>query len=201
MIIVFSRRPEPGQVKTRMLTTLSGEAAAQLHKELSDESLATCEPAQTTLFCHPSIEGEYFAGYRRAGFALRNQVGADLGERMSNAITQVLEEGAQTAILIGTDCPPIDRNHLDAAARALVDHDVVISPAEDGGYGLIGMRRSYPEVFEDIAWGTGGVCAETCRKMNDLGLSYALMPMIWDVDVPSDLERYREWQSRQVESD
>jgi len=94
------------------------------------------------------------------------------------------------AIVVGTDCPALTPEHLRAAARALVDGiDVVIIPVDDGGYGLIGMRRPQPALFEGMTWSTSSVMAETRRRLIRLGLSWREPARLWDVDVPADLSR------------
>jgi glycosyltransferase A (GT-A) superfamily protein (DUF2064 family) len=93
-------------------------------------------------------------------------------------------------MVVGTDCPGLTPEHLRAATRALVDGvDVVIVPVDDGGYGLIGMRRPQPALFDGMTWSTSSVMAETRRRLTQLGLSWREPVRLWDVDVPADLER------------
>ena len=109
---------------------------------------------------------------------------------MHNAFNKVLGE-KDNAVIIGTDCPTLDRHYLDRAIASLLHHDAVIGPAEDGGYGLIGLHRSSSKYFENLSWGTEKVCSETCRRFNQADLNWSLMPFIWDVDRPEDLRLLR----------
>jgi glycosyltransferase A (GT-A) superfamily protein (DUF2064 family) len=102
-----------------------------------------------------------------------------------------LHEGAAKVCLVGTDCPPIDATYVDAAFDALSGRDLVLGPAEDGGYGLIAMRSIAPSLFKGISWGGPDVLAETLDAARGSDLDVALLGMIWDVDTPEDWHRYR----------
>jgi len=120
------------------------------------------------------------------GVALAAQPEGDLGARMMAAV----EAARGAAIVVGTDCPALTTEHLRAAVRALVDGiDVVIIPVDDGGYGLIGMQRPQPALFEGMTWSTSSVMAETRRRLSRLGLSWREPARLWDVDRPADLDR------------
>ena len=93
-------------------------------------------------------------------------------------------------VIIGADIPAVRPSHISDAFRALGSHDVVLGPAEDGGYGLIGARRLLPEIFTDIIWSTDRVLSDTCSRLNKGSVNYAMLPLIWDIDRPSDVERY-----------
>ncbi len=139
----------------------------------------------------PDVDHEFFAAMAGGTMTLHKQEGTDLGERMYNGAARALDErGADAVVIIGTDCPALDVAYLRGALEKLRDHDAVIGPAEDGGYGLIGLRRADPGVFAGIEWGTDTVCAETCRRFNAAGLFWSLLPRLWDVDRPEDLDRY-----------
>lgn len=122
------------------------------------------------------------------------QSGENLGTRMAGAIQQTLEdEQLESVILIGTDCPALTADYLKQALLALESgRDVVLGPAEDGGYVLIGMRRVIPAIFEDIPWGSDQVLIRTLEALAADGLSYSLLDRLWDVDRPEDLARLRE---------
>jgi len=119
---------------------------------------------------------------------LTRQADGDLGARMLAAITR-----ANTCVLvIGSDCPALTPDHLRTAAEVLRHHaDVVVIPAEDGGYALIGMRTPEPALFSDVPWSTPGVMDETRRRLRTLGLTWHEPTTLWDVDLPHDLERMR----------
>ena len=121
----------------------------------------------------------------RFGVALATQVGNDLGERMHNAFVAA----AAPLVLIGTDCPQLSSGDLTAAAAALASHDVVLQPATDGGYVLIGLARPQPPLFESIDWGGPQVLQQTRSRIDALGLRCALRPPLPDLDTPADLQR------------
>ena len=133
-----------------------------------------------TLWCAPDVTHRSF---RDLGVALKRQPNGDLGARMLAAF-----HGAPT-LIIGTDCPALTAAHLRDAARALETHDVVLIPAEDGGYVLIGARRAHAGLFTDMAWGVSTVLAETRQRIAALGLSATELSPLWDVDTEDDLAR------------
>lgn len=197
VIQVFCKAPVTGTVKTRLIPALGPDDARQVHEQLAARMLKECHEADLArmeVWTVDHADHPFFAPYDDVHL----QMGADLGERMSNALSTALNEpDVDRAILTGTDCPGLDAAYLDRALVALKDHDAVIGPAEDGGYGLIGLRRPgrpfltgmFTGIFTGIDWGTSEVCAQTCRKFNEAGLRWALLPLIWDVDRPEDLRR------------
>ena len=191
-ILVFCKAPIAGEVKTRLIPLLDADGARALYEDLASRMLKTCvtaDLAPVQLWCTPDTTHDFFS---RFNTSLHQQLGDDLGQRMYRALSTALAEtGIQRAILIGTDCPTIDGTYLTRALDALQDHDVVLGPAEDGGYGLIGLRNIDASYFSGIAWSTDQVCAETCRRFNSADANWALLPLIWDVDRAEDVSRYR----------
>lgn len=189
LFVQFAREPVAGAVKTRMLPRLTPEQACELHCELVLRTARTLSatglgPAQLAVageLAHPLFER-----CRGLGLQLCRQRGADLGERMYNALSDGLER-FQRVVLVGSDCPGIDNNYLQQAADALVMEDIVIGPAADGGYVLLGVRRVRPEMFAGIPWGTGSVFAKTVASLRRLGLDWAELPALADIDRPEDL--------------
>jgi len=147
------------------------------------------ELAPIELWCSPDSEHPFFREFD-GKLTLRVQEGHDLGERMLKA-SQSAEAERCRSVIIGTDCPAIDAPYLDDAMTKLLNHDAVLGPAEDGGYGLIGLSRADAAVFENITWSTHRVCAETCSRFNLLKFNWSLLTLIWDVDRPEDLRRWR----------
>lgn len=191
-IQIFFKMPEPGKVKTRLIPVLGEEgasdfAASMIHRLVS--LLQGSGLGETELW-YAGDAGDFLASVE--GVASHQQKGGDLGERMKEALSIGIYR-SDKAILVGTDCPLIDDAYVATAAALLEDHDVVIGPAEDGGYGLIGVRDAMPDVFSGIDWGTDQVLAQTCRRLNESRANYALLPLIWDVDRPEDLPRYYAW--------
>ena len=125
---------------------------------------------------------------------MNEQVGEDLGEKMNFAINKsFVSNDSKYALLLGTDCPAMTYDYLDKALRLLSDGaKLVLGPAEDGGYVLIGVNKPYPELFQDIQWGTNKVLDETIQKAKNIGVDYVCLEPLWDVDRPEDLWRLSE---------
>jgi rSAM/selenodomain-associated transferase 1 len=125
----------------------------------------------------------------RFGMSIHAQCGGDLGSRMHAAFAATVRT-ADSVVLIGSDCPEYDPPYLDAAFRALEQHDAVLGPAADGGYVLIGLRKPDPHLFHDVPWGTDKVLAATRRQLHHLQWSFMELPIKYDVDEPEDLLRF-----------
>jgi rSAM/selenodomain-associated transferase 1 len=118
------------------------------------------------------------------------QSGEDLGRRMSRAFDHAFAAGRQL-IVVGSDCPALTPAHLRAAARALAFDDAVFTPAEDGGYVLVGLARRMAAVFQRIEWSTDRVMADTRDRLREAGARWRELPVLWDVDRPADYARLR----------
>jgi hypothetical protein len=142
------------------------------------------------LWCAPSPAHGFFAACRRDyPLTLHAQRGADLGRRMQRALAWTLRD-SRYAVLIGSDCPALTPAVLRNAFRALrAGSDVVLVPALDGGYVLIGMRRPAARLFHGIEWGSARVLQQTRRRLRQLGLNWVELPALADVDRPEDLRR------------
>ncbi|MEX0745483.1 MAG: TIGR04283 family arsenosugar biosynthesis glycosyltransferase [Phycisphaeraceae bacterium] len=200
-LLVFTRYPEPGTTKTRLIPALGAEGAAEFQRQMTRHTLRAARRWQV----HAGSEIEVrFAGGDAAAMGTAfgddlqytGQGEGSLGQRLHGAFHDTLEGSADAAIAIGTDCPSLDETVLSEAFAALQTHDVVIGPATDGGYYLIGLRRAVPELFQDIDWGTERVLAQTKAVAKRLGLRVAWLKERADVDEPSDL---CVWQSVQQE--
>lgn len=190
-IIVMARAPVAGAAKTRLIPVLGPEGAAQLQERLIRSALdgvVAAKLGSVTLACAPDFRHPFF--HRCAeefGVALADQHGKDLGQRMAHAL-----EGATPALLIGSDCPALRLRDLQQAWDALQFHDAVLTPAEDGGYVLIGLQRFDAAVFANVDWGGDKVLSQTRERLVALGWRWDEMPAQWDVDRPEDLERLRQ---------
>ena len=190
LFIQFAREPVVGSVKTRMIPHLSPQQACDLHRELVLWTATTLVGARLGPV-EMAVAGEegdaLFEACRGLGVAaLVRQRGADLGERMYNALAAGLAR-FERVVLVGSDCPAIDAAYLGQALAALEGAEVVLGPAADGGYVLIGARRVSPAMFRGIAWGTAVVFAETTRRLDQLRLSRAELTPLVDIDRPADL--------------
>ena len=192
-ILIFAKAPVAGQVKTRLVPHLTFDQAARLYAEMAGACVRKCSTAglcDVQLWCSPDTGHPFFVDCeRRFGVSLHRQSGQDLGERMANALNAMLGR-YRKAIVIGTDAPALDICTIDAVAGALDEKDVVLVPAEDGGYVLLGAAGYKPGLLADVPWGTGNVLARTVGNLERLGLEYSLHGQCWDVDRPADLERY-----------
>ncbi len=194
-IIVLAKAPIPGEVKTRLLSSMEAQMAAALHKKLVLLSLRTAVEARVgpvELWCWPSTQHPFFLQCAETfPVTLYEQTGEDLGKRMALALNKALTR-APLALLIGTDSPSLHAEDLKEAKDFLEKGvPAVITPAEDGGYVLIGLRQYDPVLFEGIPWGTESVLKETRARLHQLGWDWKELPMRWDVDRPEDVERLK----------
>jgi rSAM/selenodomain-associated transferase 1 len=185
VVLVFARAPVPGRAKTRLVPALGAWGAARLQARLTARTLEVACGFPVQL--HGTSRHAYFRSLRVPFFLQR---GEDLGARMHHAVERALRRH-RAAIVVGTDCPVLTARDLQRAAALLRSHDVVLAPAEDGGYALIGLRKPCAAVFCGIPWGTEKVYRETVKSLNGLGLRWKALPTVWDVDRPEDLARLR----------
>lgn len=193
MLILFAKYPVPGSVKTRMIPALGAERAARLHRRLTETALDTArasgEPV-TVSFAGRSDKA--FRSWLGQDVHLLEQVWGDLGVRMQAAFAEAFRLGADKVIAIGADVPQLTSARLHEALDALDHADVVIGPAEDGGYYLIGMRCLHVELFHGIDWGSDVVLTQTQRVLKASGLRSFNLPLLADMDRPEDLDTIRE---------
>jgi hypothetical protein len=192
-IVVMARAPVAGAAKTRLIPALGAEGAARLQARLTRHALATAVRAgigPVTLACAPDSRHPFFRSCAQDfGLGLADQRGDDLGSRMADCFRRWLPEAP--VMLIGTDCPALTSVDLRLAWDALHFHDAVLTPAEDGGYVLIGLARFEAALFEGVDWGGGTVLAQTRERLVGLGWRWDELPARWDVDRPADLARLR----------
>jgi rSAM/selenodomain-associated transferase 1 len=196
-LIIFAKAPIPGQVKKRLIPALGKKGATKLHQEMLEQKLRLTHDnniAPVELHCWPDTDHSHFQEIQaRYPLKLQHQRGSNLGERMAHAIQQTTKENCN-AVLIGTDCPPLDRSYLIQAFQVLQDGaEAVIGPAEDGGYILIGLRRFNNDIFQDIEWGSDRVLSQTKSKLKQLSINHIELDTLWDVDRPEDLIRLGEY--------
>jgi rSAM/selenodomain-associated transferase 1 len=189
---VFTRAPVPGATKTRLIPLLGPEGAAQAHQQLLALALRCATQAfagRATVFAAGAIDHPVLLDLAaRHDAPLVAQQGADLGERMLNALTHLLQAHDQ-ALVIGSDCAVLTPQVMQEAAARLQEHDMVFVPAEDGGYVLVGARRGaagLPSAFDGIPWGTSDVMQLTRERLSQTGMRHAELAPLWDVDEPAD---------------
>lgn len=187
---MLARAPVPGKVKTRLIPALGEEGACSLQQLLLERALAlpVGDFCERFLWLDDAPDAELQALIEQFGWTLMEQPAGDLGERMRRIAALGLAS-SDAVILIGNDCPALDVNYLGHACSALQDHPVVLGPAEDGGYVLLGLRRSDNLLFSDMPWGTEHVLAMTRERLQQLAWSHHELQALWDVDRPEDLAR------------
>jgi hypothetical protein len=194
-LLVFAKTPKPGKVKTRLLAAVSAEVAAALHAACIADTLWLARKMRgCDVFVFGAGGTNYFQKLTkrlRTGKRVRvlPQRGADLGGRMENAFRNCFAMGYREALVIGTDTPWMGAERLRQAFAELKRNDVVIGPAEDGGYYLLGIRNMAPEIFRRIPWSTERVFELTLKKTAALKLQKSLLRRDFDLDRPGDLKR------------
>jgi rSAM/selenodomain-associated transferase 1 len=195
VLAVFVKEPRAGAVKTRLAAAVGAERAAGLYRALAEAEIAATSPRAD------EYERVFFFAPPGSAAALRGWLGAetmiaqadgDLGARMSAAFGEAFARGARRVALIGTDVPWLTRGTVVEAFRQLDGHDVVLGPAEDGGYYLIALDRPRPALFEHVAWSTPTVLADTLARAATLGLRVRRLASMPDVDTLDDVRRHWE---------
>lgn len=190
VLCVFVKAPVPGQVKTRLAMELGANQATELYRRLGRQVVqgVVGEEYETVVWYAPPSDAPlvraWLDGLGVTRFLL--QSGADLGDRLCTAFAKHFREGARRVVIIGSDCPGIDAGLVAQALAALGRHDLVLGPAWDGGYYLIGMKRPHEFLFEGIAWSTSSVAEETATRARAAGLSCHLLLTLRDVDTGAD---------------
>ena len=188
-IVMFAKAPVPGWAKTRLIPVLGEDGAARLAQRMLADTVthALAAGLATPELCvTPHPDEPSWAEHLPAGVRLSDQGPGDLGQRLATAAMRVIEDG-ERILLIGTDCPALDGKRLADAAAQLDHHDTVIHPAQDGGYVLLGLARTDPSLFTDIAWSTDAVAATTIARIEALGWSLFIGDTLQDIDEPADL--------------
>ena len=193
-VLVFAKAPIAGQVNTRLIPDIGIDAATQLQAELIHSRLDDLKKnklCHVELWCSPDSDHEFFQQCEdKYAVTLFSQQGDDLGMRMSLAIKQALKR-FERVVLIGTDAPSLKIDQIDMAIEKLADDVVVISPAEDGGYVLIGMNQHYGDIFNSVPWGTKNVLSCTRRNIKSNKLRVEELNLCWDIDRIEDYQRYK----------
>lgn len=195
-LILFARYPEPGRVKTRLISALGAEGATALHRRLVLRTLriasTACQSARFELeFRFDGGTEDQMRHWLGIAGICRPQSDGDLGQRMANALVDSFRDGAPSAVIIGSDCPGLTPALLAAAFDRLSEAPVTFGPANDGGYYLIGLSRMVPELFRGIPWGKETVLANSLRALAKAGLKPALLDTLDDLDRPEDLPAWQ----------
>ncbi|MDH5711455.1 MAG: TIGR04282 family arsenosugar biosynthesis glycosyltransferase [Gammaproteobacteria bacterium] len=198
VVLIFAKAPVAGEVNTRLIPDIGIEAATELQRELVMNRLNILRQHNLCviqLWCAPNQHHEFFQDCKNQyAIELFDQHGVDLGARMSSAIKQNLNK-FKRVVLIGTDAPSLTNTHIDTAIKQLAENDIVIAPAEDGGYVLIGMSRHCHDVFDEVEWGSSTVLETTRERIKRNNLTSFEIEMCWDIDRVEDYFRYKKSQS------
>jgi rSAM/selenodomain-associated transferase 1 len=189
-LAVFVKTPDPGRVKTRLAHEIGPEEAAALYHRLGRAVVSQCgaDDHHTVVWFAPS-EGEaavrsWLSGLGVAEFVAQRSGG--LGARLAGTFARHFREGAGRVVVIGSDCPDVDRVVVQRAFETLERHALVLGPSEDGGFYLIGLTAPAPGLFRRVAWSTPAVLEQTVRNARRLGLEPALLPVLRDIDTIED---------------
>lgn len=190
-LILFLRAPVLGTVKSRLAAGIGPEAALAAYTTLLDTLVRSLRSeSEVELRVTPDDGAARVAPWLQPGWAVHPQGNGDLGDRLHRATSEHLAHGSAGVLVIGSDCPDITPADLQEAREHLATHDVVLGPALDGGYWLIGLRRPAPSLFSSMPWGTGSVLDETLRRLRESGLSHHLLRPLADIDTPADWESW-----------
>jgi rSAM/selenodomain-associated transferase 1 len=185
-VVVFGRAPAPGRVKTRLAATVGEIAAARVYAALLENTLAAAAASTfDVVLSLAETSPRVWAG--DLGLRWEIQRGADLGARMRAAFDLRFAEGCDRVILVGSDLPTLGVEHLRSAGRALETAEVVLGPASDGGYWLVGQRRPGVDLFDDIPWSSPDTLAATRRRLEALGATWVELDRLNDLDTEADL--------------
>ncbi|MFQ5429887.1 MAG: TIGR04282 family arsenosugar biosynthesis glycosyltransferase [Phycisphaerae bacterium] len=188
VVIVFAKYPEPGRVKTRLIGPLTADQAADVHRRSLSLTLETvCDVPNAEVVLAVSPDGASFDELVRRTLRIEPQGDGDLGTRLSRVIEAEFARGAGRVIVVGSDCPQMSRTDVSRAFDLLSRDDVVLGPALDGGYYLLGLRRWHPSLFEAIDWSSQQVLNQTRRRAADAGLRVGCLAERRDVDDFDDI--------------
>lgn len=194
-VIVFARLPQKGKVKTRLAKTLGEDFALGFYKICAEYVLNECRKissSQTSIYIFHPDENDVILIKKWAGndFRFLPQRGNDIGQKMLNAFKEVFNKGVKRAILIGTDIPAISSSIISEAFTLLNQNEVVIGPAEDGGYYLLGMKKIYEFMFEKIEWGSDKVLASTLDILVNNNIKREIVTELIDIDNEENLKKW-----------
>ncbi len=189
-LLVFIKNPLKGQVKTRLAKTVGDDQALKIYLALLKHTckVAAAISAQRLLFYSHFIDPK--DAWPAFDFEKMVQEGDDLGARMQAGFEHAFRKGAKKAVIIGSDCASLKPEIIEEAFEKLDDFPFVIGPAEDGGYYLLGMKESTPQVFENIVWSTENVLDATLERIKSLGKNCYHLPTLSDIDREEDWEKY-----------
>ncbi len=190
-LIIFSKYPQYGKVKTRLAATIGNEKAIKFYnvcaKHLFDAAAALNGDTEIFLYFYPQNELKKIKEWVSKDFNYLPQSNGDLGTKMNRSFNEAFAKGMEKVVIVGTDIPDVDSELLKKAFDELERHDVVIGPTYDGGYYLLGLKKPVPSIFRNIEWSTHHVFDQTLKKLRELGLKPKLLNKLHDIDTELEL--------------
>lgn len=192
ILLIFAKKPVPGQVKTRLARTMGNERATDIYRFLLEKTrqVALDTPMDRRWLFYADGVPDEDDGWPTDLFEKYAQCPGDLGERMADAFQRAFAAGGKHVIIIGSDCPELTAEILNEAFDTLDTCDAIIGPASDGGYYMLGMSRFIPELFQGITWSTPAVLDQTFEVFDRLRLDYGIFPTLSDIDTEADWLAY-----------
>ncbi len=194
VLLLFAKPPVQGRVKTRLNGKFGIENATMIHEQLlysTARLINRCDFLSPQLWAGFDPEHSSFKNSLFTGWPVYLQHEGDLGLRMASASAEALGFH-QSVVIVGSDCPALTEQYIEQAFTALEQgHEVVLGPAEDGGYVLVGLRRAIPEMFSNIDWGTDQVLVQSREQLKEAGVNWHELETLWDVDRPEDVWRWQ----------
>ena len=188
-LIIFIKNPELGKVKTRLAQSVGEAKALEIYRALLRHTRRVATRIEAGRYLYYSRFIDESDDWPPELFHKKLQSGGDLGARMAGAFDQILESH-EKAVIIGSDCAGLSPEIIRQAFDLLEEKDLVLGPASDGGYYLLGMKDFHPFLFDEMQWSTSTVMADTLRRAADRNLSHALLPELSDIDYREDWEKY-----------
>lgn len=190
-LIILLKAPRPGEVKMRIAKTTGAAKACAVYREMVEVLLRSLDSLRgVQLRFAPDDASDEMTPWLHKGWSAEAQGEGDLGQRLERAFGDAFASGAQRVVVIGSDCPEVGAEDIRAAWKELKSHDLVIGPAVDGGYWLIGLRAPQPELFREMAWSSDQVLAQTLTRAKSLGLRIQLLRILADIDTEADWNAY-----------
>ncbi len=192
LLLIFTRNPELGKAKTRLAKSVGDETALEIYKFLLGKTKEVTQNLTCDKAVYYSVKVRDNDIWDANTYQKHQQKGEDLGARMQNAFQNSFDTGYEKTLIIGSDLYDLTPNHINEALKKLDDNDVVIGPAEDGGYYLLGMKKLQPHIFENKTWGTSSVRKDTLEDLKKVNVH--LLEELNDVDVIEDIENHPAFQ-------
>lgn len=193
-LLIFVKEPVPGQVKTRLAAEIGADAACRVYRRCVERTLERLSALreEIVLCVKPADAADRVRKWLGVDWPTLPQRGATLGERLTDATDRAFAEGAPRIVVIGTDSPWMGEALIEEAFLSLERSDLVLGPAIDGGYYLVGLAQPAPGLFCGISWSTSRVLDQTLAKARTLGMTASLLPKGYDIDRLTDLQRWME---------